>query len=162
MPVAAYGTCGRPATQATLADAAHASRGAKLDRSHLKIDIKIGGTYRALAPSLENEVFRIAQEAFANIVRHAKATHATLDLRYHPNDLTLTISDNGVGFQTTDTTCLQRATSDFKGCDERAEQIGGTLNVESSPESGTTVTLICTATERKGMKAWQIESEPWL
>ncbi len=108
---------------------------------HLKTEIKIGGTYRALAPSLEDEVFRIAQEAFANIVRHAKATHATLDLRYHPNDLTLTISDNGVGFVAIDPTRPAKGHFGLQGMHERAEQIGASLNVRSSPEGGTTVTL---------------------
>jgi ligand-binding sensor domain-containing protein len=107
----------------------------------LKTEIKIGGTYRALAPSLENEVFRIAQEAVANIVRHAKATHATLDLRYHPNDLTLTISDNGVGFVAMDPTWPAKGHFGLQGMHERAEQIGASLSVRSSSEGGTTVTL---------------------
>ena len=107
----------------------------------LKIDVNIGGTYRTLVPSLENEVFRIAQEAFANIVRHARATHATLDLRYHPNDLMLMISDNGIGFETTDATLAAKGHFGLQGMRERAKQIGGTLDVKSSSETGTTVTL---------------------
>lgn len=107
----------------------------------MKTEIKIGGTYRALAPSLEDEVFRIAQEAVANIARHAKATHATLDLRYHPNDLTLTISDNGVGFVAMDPTWPAKGHFGLQGMHERAEQIGASLSVRSSSEGGTTVTL---------------------
>ena len=107
----------------------------------LKIDVNIGGTYRALVPSLENEVFRIAQEAFANMLRHARATHATLDLRYHPDDLLLTISDNGIGFETTDATFAARGHFGLQGMRERAKQIGGTLDVKSSSETGTKVTL---------------------
>jgi signal transduction histidine kinase len=86
-------------------------------------------------------VLRIAQEAIANVVRHSGATRVELDLRYHPNELTLTISDNGVGFQSTDTTLLAQGHFGLQGMRERAIQIGGMLNVESSPESGTTVTL---------------------
>ena len=108
---------------------------------HLKTEIEIGGTYRALAPSLEDEVFRIAQEAFSNIVRHANATHATLGLRYHPNDLTLTISDNGVGFVAMDPTWPAKGHFGLQGMHERAEQIGASLSVRSSSEGGTTVTL---------------------
>jgi ligand-binding sensor domain-containing protein/signal transduction histidine kinase len=108
---------------------------------HLKTDINIGGTYRNLAPSLENEVFRIAQEAFANVVRHAKAAHAMIDLRYHPNELTLTIADNGIGFDATDTTLPAKGHFGLQGMQERAKQIGGELSMKSSPESGTTVTL---------------------
>jgi ligand-binding sensor domain-containing protein len=108
---------------------------------HLKTDITIGGTYRALAPSLENEVFRIAQEGFANVVRHAKAAHAMINLRYHPNELTLTISDNGIGFDAADATLPAKGHFGVQGMRERAKQIGGELKVKSSPESGTTVTL---------------------
>jgi ligand-binding sensor domain-containing protein/signal transduction histidine kinase len=108
---------------------------------HLKTNIDIGGTYRALAPSLENEVLRIAQEALANVVRHSGATRAELNLRYHPNELTLTISDNGVGFQSTDTTLPAQGHFGLQGMRERAVQIGGMLKVESSSETGTIVTL---------------------
>jgi signal transduction histidine kinase len=108
---------------------------------HLKTDVEIGGMYRALSPSLENEVFRIAQEALANAVRHSEAACVALNLRYHPNELTLTVSDNGKGFQTTDTTLPAKGHFGLQGMRERAGQIGGMLRVESSPESGTTVTL---------------------
>jgi signal transduction histidine kinase/ligand-binding sensor domain-containing protein len=108
---------------------------------HLKASIDIGGTYRALAPSLENEVLRIAQEAIANVVRHSGATRVGVNLRYHPNELTLTVSDNGVGFQSTDITLPAKGHFGLQGMRERAVQIGGTLNVESSPKNGTAVTL---------------------
>ena len=94
-----------------------------------------------LAAALENEVVRIAQEAVANAIRHSGASRVWLDLRYHPNELTLTVCDNGIGFQVTDTTLPAKGHFGLQGMRERADQIGGTLNVESSPESGTTVTL---------------------
>jgi signal transduction histidine kinase len=108
---------------------------------NLTADIDIGGTYRALSPSLENEVLRVAQEALANTVRHSRAARVVLDLRYHPNELTLTVSDNGIGFEAGDTTLSSKGHFGLQGMRERANQIGGTLKVESSPESGTTVTL---------------------
>jgi signal transduction histidine kinase/ligand-binding sensor domain-containing protein len=108
---------------------------------HLKTEIDIGGIYRALSPSLENEVLRIAQEALANAVRHSGATRIALDLRYHPNELTLTVCDNGIGFQATDPTLAAKGHFGLQGMRERADQIGGTLNVESSPKSGTAVAL---------------------
>ncbi len=108
--------------------------------SNLKIDIKIGGAYRATSPSLENEVFRIAQEALANVVRHSGATHASLELRYHPNELMLTVTDNGIGFHAADKTASEGHFG-IQGMRERSDQVGGTLNVDSLPEGGTTVTL---------------------
>ncbi|MCU1250188.1 MAG: putative two-component system sensor kinase [Edaphobacter sp.] len=108
---------------------------------HLKTAIEIGGIYRALSPALENEVVRIAQEALANAVRHSGASRVAIDLRYHPNELTLTVRDNGIGFHTTDTTLPAKGHFGLQGMRERADQIGASLQVESSPETGTTVTL---------------------
>jgi signal transduction histidine kinase len=108
---------------------------------HLKTDIDIGGIYRALSPSLENEVLRVAQEALANAVRHSGAARVSLDLRYHPDELTLTVCDNGIGFQATDTTLPAKGHFGLQGMRERAGQIGGTLKVKSSADSGTTITL---------------------
>ena len=108
---------------------------------HLKTEINIGGIYRALPPVLENEVVRIAQEAVANAIRHSGASRIWLDLRYHPNELVLRVCDNGCGFQATDPTLPAKGHFGLQGMRERADQIGGTLNVESSPENGTTVTL---------------------
>jgi signal transduction histidine kinase len=107
----------------------------------LKADVEIGGTYRALSPNIENEVFRIVQEALANAVRHSAATRVSLRLRYHPNELTVTVSDNGSGFHATDTSLPAKGHFGLQGMRERANQIGGRLNVKSSPNSGTTVTL---------------------
>jgi signal transduction histidine kinase/ligand-binding sensor domain-containing protein len=103
----------------------------------LKAEANIGGTYRVLSPAIENEVLRIAQEALANVVRHSKANRTTVDLRYHPNELTLTIIDNGVGFHASDPTLPAKGHFGLQGMRERAEQIAGTLSVESSPQSGT-------------------------
>jgi signal transduction histidine kinase/ligand-binding sensor domain-containing protein len=108
---------------------------------HLKTDLDIGGTYRALSSNIENEVFRIVQEALANVVRHSGATRVALSLRYHPNELTVTVFDNGSGFHASDPTLPAKGHFGLQGMRERANQIGGRLNVKSSPDSGTTVTL---------------------
>ena len=108
---------------------------------HLKTEINIGGTYRALPAALENEVVRIAQEAVANAIRHSGASRIGLDLRYHPNEVALRVCDNGCGFLATDPTLPAKGHFGLQGMRERADQIGGTLDVESSPDNGTTVTL---------------------
>ena len=116
---------------------------ADLNKSdQLKVNVTIGGTYRALAASFENEVLRVAQEALTNAVRHSGAARVELDLRYHPTELKLKIADNGTGFKATDATLLEQGHFGIQGMRERAVQIGGTVNIESS-DSGTTVTL-CT------------------
>ncbi|GGA64858.1 GGDEF domain-containing protein [Edaphobacter acidisoli] len=118
----------------------------------LQINLTIGGTYRPLAPGVETEVLRIAQEALANVTRHAQATRAAIDLRYHSKRLTLTITDNGRGFDTTNTTLPANGHFGLQGMRERAEQIGANLAVSSVPGQGSTVTLDAPIAAEKGIK----------
>lgn len=118
----------------------------------LQINLTIGGTYRPLTPAVETEVLRIAQEALANITRHAHATRAAIDLRYHSKRLTLTINDNGRGFDATNNTLPANGHFGLQGMRERAAQIGADLSVNSTPGQGTSVTLDSPIAPEKGTK----------
>lgn len=118
----------------------------------LRIDLAIGGTYRPLAPSVETEVLRIAQEALANVTRHAQATHANVDLRYHSKRLTLTIIDNGHGFEATNNSLPANGHFGLQGMRERAAQIGANLAISSTPGEGTSITLDAPIAAEKGIK----------
>ncbi|HEU4635054.1 MAG TPA: two-component regulator propeller domain-containing protein [Edaphobacter sp.] len=108
----------------------------------LRIQVQIGGTYRSLAPSVENEIFRIAQEALNNITQHALASAATVSLNYEPSQLLLTIVDNGRGFTPTVKKQSSRGHFGIQGMRERAETIGASLSITSSPGHGTQVKLV--------------------
>ena len=89
--------------------------------------------------STGSHLFRIAQEALSNAVRHGHATVITVRLVGQPHDLTLTVLDNGVG--------LQPSTSEPAGIGMhimkyRAQMIGATLAFEPRPEGGTIVRCI--------------------
>jgi len=92
----------------------------------------------ALSPEVEQCYYRVAQEALENVSQHADAHNITLSLSRNETGLILEISDDGVGFP-------QDAEADqsfgIKGMRERAELIGGTLEMESHPGQGTTVRL---------------------
>jgi signal transduction histidine kinase len=97
------------------------------------------------APELSDEVgdtlFRIAQEALANVERHARAQHAEVLLRNAPGDakpLTLIVSDDGSGF---DVSALDDQRFGLRGMQERAEQIGAHLRIDSTVGQGTRVTV---------------------
>ncbi|WP_353069630.1 two-component regulator propeller domain-containing protein [Tunturibacter empetritectus] len=107
----------------------------------LNTRLNISGTYRPLAQSFEDEVFRIAQESLANAARHANATQVSADLNYNSTRLTLRISDNGSGFSLAEEHLSANGHFGIKGMRERAAQINARLTIKSSPEDGTTVIL---------------------
>ncbi|MCU0491997.1 MAG: sensor histidine kinase [Chloroflexaceae bacterium] len=88
---------------------------------------------------LEQQLYRIAEEALNNVARHARARHVHVALQQHNGTLHLTIADDGVGFE------VAHAHSNghygLNGMHERAQLIGGKLAVESEPGQGTRVTL---------------------
>ncbi|HZY72152.1 MAG TPA: two-component regulator propeller domain-containing protein, partial [Edaphobacter sp.] len=116
----------------------------------LPIHLEIGGTYRPLPSAFESEILRIAQEALSNVARHAHATSVSIDLRYHANRLTLTITDDGRGFQASDDSLPARGHFGLQGMRERAAQIQAQLTVESSPGKGTTIKLEAPIAAQKG------------
>jgi signal transduction histidine kinase len=103
--------------------------------------LKIGGAYRKLATSLEDEVLRIAQESVANAYHHSSATVTVVQLHYDPTALRLDVRDNGRGFSPEATERIEGHYG-LRGMQERATALGGTLTIMSSPEEGTAVTLL--------------------
>ena len=85
---------------------------------------------------MEAELFRIAQEAMTNAVKHAKATSIDVLVHVYPPEARITVSDNGVGLQT--------GRSDSHGLKimrERARLIGAQLNVRDNASRGLTVSV---------------------
>ena len=87
-------------------------------------------------------VFRAVQELLVNVVQHAEVKNARVDLSIHENTLSVTVSDDGRGF---DPTVLEIATAKgglgLLSLRERASYIGGRLLIESAPGNGSRVTL---------------------
>lgn len=85
---------------------------------------------------VETHVFRIAQEALTNTVRHASASHVEMSLREHAGDLTLTIADNGKGLGPPQAPPRGLGLVSMRA---RARQVGGELTLQSEPHKGTTI-----------------------
>ncbi|MDQ3705139.1 MAG: histidine kinase [Chloroflexota bacterium] len=96
-----------------------------------------------LSANQELVVFRIIQEALQNIHKHAEATSVTINIQQRSGGpLTLTISDNGKGFDSKSVRTASPSSSGLVGMRERAATVGGTLKVDSRSGIGTTVTLV--------------------
>ena len=87
-------------------------------------------------PEVEHGIYRIAEEALANVVRHADARKLALVLQARDDQLELRVRDDGRGF---DVPKAPDATFGLRGMHERAKMLGGALSVESVPGKGTTV-----------------------
>jgi signal transduction histidine kinase len=81
-------------------------------------------------------LYRAAQEGLTNIQKHASASHIWLDLHFNERDATLSLRDNGQGF---DTTKRVNGCYGLQGVSERLDLVGGNLQVESMPGQGTTL-----------------------
>jgi signal transduction histidine kinase len=92
-----------------------------------------------LPPGNELQLIRIIQESLANIRKHSRATSASVDVHRRDGKLQLAVTDDGVGFSQT---TLGRGVFPRFGLStmrERAESIGGTFKIESTPGGGTAV-----------------------
>ncbi|MFI6989855.1 sensor histidine kinase [Nonomuraea wenchangensis] len=96
---------------------------------------EVTGSPVALSADLEATLFRVAQEALANVAKHAEATRAALTLSYTDDLVLLDIRDDGAGFDP------QAATDGFglDGMRQRVRAAGGTLEIESQPGAGTAI-----------------------
>jgi signal transduction histidine kinase len=63
--------------------------------AQLTVEIRVVGDQRPLAPTVDVSAYRIVQEALTNTLKHSGASHASVYLRYHANELDLEITDDG-------------------------------------------------------------------
>ena len=109
------------------------------DRHHLSINHNVTGGSRPLPVRAEVGLYRIAQEALTNITRHAQAQHVNLDLAITPEQIQLTIEDDGQGF---DPGQIPEGSFGLLGLNERIKLLAGQLHIESSPGQGVRVNVV--------------------
>lgn len=109
-------------------------------RSGAQVQVSIAGGLAALPGDTEQALYRVAQEALENIVRHANARQVRLELAQRGPALEMVIQDDGVGF---DVDQARRDSYRFglRGIVERIEELGGRAQIESNPNSGTRIAL---------------------
>src|SRR5581483_9464436 len=107
----------------------------------IRAQLEVFGTRRPLPSKVEDELWKIGQEAVANAVRHADAKHLKIDLSFEPKKVKLAITDDGCGFSGEPESSGPNGHFGLKGMRERAEQIDADLSVSSAPGQGTQILL---------------------
>lgn len=105
------------------------------EHTGINVETAISGE-RSIPLDVEQALYRVLQEALSNIARHAQADTVELSLSMSPEKVTLLVTDNGRGFDLND---VPSSSYGLTGMKTRLSEVGGTLNVESTPSAGTTV-----------------------
>jgi signal transduction histidine kinase len=92
---------------------------------------------RSLPLETETELYRIAQEALTNVVKHANADHVKVSMQYFQDKFKLKVQDNGIGFDSE--AASKSGGLGLKGIQERVQRMNGLISVVSTPKSGTTL-----------------------
>jgi two-component system NarL family sensor kinase len=104
------------------------------------------GADDGLPPAVQSGLYRIAQQALANAVRHARAETIVVRLTRDLDGVRLRIEDDGIGF---DPAAVPSDRFGLVGMRERARLLGGTLVVESAPDAGTVIDVLVPVTGRR-------------
>jgi len=99
-----------------------------------RVELEVLGTPRPLAPTVEANLLRIAQEGVSNAYRHARAQRIALRLAFHARAVEMSVSDDGTGLGSG-----RPVERGLAGMKERAADIGGTLMIQSRPGGGTAI-----------------------
>jgi PAS domain S-box-containing protein len=126
-------------TELSLTDLLRQLGDATAGNSGAEVSVQIYGPGPTrLAPDVHVALYRIAQEALHNIVKHARAGRVSIMLSYRLNGVTLEITDDGRGFDLDNTPAGHLGVSIMR---ERAEAIGARYRLVSSPTAGTCITV---------------------
>ncbi len=115
----------------------------RLTSPKTQIDYQAIRVQHALAPDREITLYRIAQELINNAVKHAEASHMLVQLQESDGRLSLTVEDNGKGFDAQGASEASHA--GLANVRSRVAYLNGTLDIHASPGTGTTVTVECDA-----------------
>jgi len=119
--------------------------------------VAVEGSVRPLHPMVQDEICRIASEALRNAFQHSQGAQIEVDLRYDEQQYCLRICDDGKGIDAKVLADWGRVGHyGLRGMRERADLIGGKLNVRSDPDSGTEIELSIPA-----VHAYAESSAPW-
>ena len=116
------------------------------------VEVATTGDVQPLHPEVEVALLRTAQEALANVAKHANASHAWLTLSYMGDVVTLDVRDDGIGFTVPAKPEDERGGGfGLSAMRQRVNRVAGTLAIESEPGGGTAVSARVPAVVAPGL-----------
>ncbi|WP_240666757.1 sensor histidine kinase [Longirhabdus pacifica] len=109
------------------------------EKYNIKARITVNGKEERLPSAMEVAIFRLVQETFSNVKKHAKATQVNLEMRFQKNFIYLVIEDNGIGFEVekVEDKISEGDNYGIIGMRERVELLEGKFNIQTAPDQGT-------------------------
>jgi signal transduction histidine kinase len=134
----------QPLAEARLPDAIQDVARRWCELHGLEVSFTTTGSPRVMRPEIEVALLRTAQEALANVGKHARASRVGLTLSYMQDLVTLDVRDDGVGFVAVNGSGPRRPRDQqggfgLSGMRQRVEGVAGTLEIESEPDGGTAI-----------------------
>lgn len=114
---------------------------------NISVGFAVTGSEQRLSPDVELALYRIAQEALSNVAHHAQASQAEVRLDFALETVTLTVTDDGRGFNVPDNPAELAPEGHYGllGMQERAELVGAHITINAAPGQGTRVDVILPA-----------------
>jgi signal transduction histidine kinase len=123
--------------------------------------VTVDGTPVPLPPDVEVTLFRITQEALANVRKHAQAGRVDITLSYLDDEVLLDVQDDGVGFDRATVSATPGSVNGgfgLTGMRERLRLLGGSLMIESAPGEGTSITVALPLADRVEPRTERVEA----
>jgi two-component system sensor histidine kinase DegS len=113
------------------------------EKQNIRTRFEVLGIETRLPAPVEVAVYRLVQEAFSNVLKHANATYVSLEVTFQPKVLKIVIQDNGDGFdqQKVEEKIAEGNHFGLVGMRERVELLEGSFHIDSAPGRGTKLTL---------------------
>jgi signal transduction histidine kinase len=118
--------------------------------SELPISVMVIGEEQPISPPIKTALFRVAQEALINVLKHADADSASVTLKYDEKNVELTVKDDGCGFDVGIIRGGERKSWGLMGMQERANLFGGEFGLDSQASEGTCVSVVMPIDQGEG------------
>lgn len=130
-----------------------------IENQKIRVDCNVAGDFSDPSPEIKGQLLRILREAVTNAVKHARASELSVSLSLRDGYIRLSVQDNGCGFVPHDSNGDEAF--GLTSMQERAQDLGGTLSIDSMPGNGTRIVasipipakLQREATQRRAAKA---------